>query len=272
MNSLLSLIPKNHLSFIFGKLINIPLPKPLSTWAVKYFAALYGIDASEATRPIDDYRSIGEFFTRDLKPECRKIGSGLVSPVDGTLRSYGRIVQGALPQVKGRKYSVIELLGEEDRARSFINGFQYTLYLAPSDYHHIHAPLDGEIFATTYIPGHLWPVNDWSIENIDNLFSINERIICYMRTDSGTVAIVMVGATNVGKISLSYDSLVSNYSLARSKVKPSYREYKPPHPIKKGERLGTFNMGSTVLMLFEQEPGASILPLGAKVKFGKRIG
>jgi len=263
-------VPKNHLSRFVGRLVHMPLPKPLARRLVHWFARTYQIDVDAASQPIHHYPSIGHFFTRDLAEGLRPIESDLVSPVDGRLRNFGTIENGRIEQVKGKSYSLSRFLGDENAAR-FENGAYFNLYLSPQDYHHIHSPVSGRIVRSVHIPGRLWPVNDWSLANIDELFSINERVVTYIDCDLGRVAVVMIGATNVGKISVVYDSFISN---AAGTNRTAVRNYDPPVDIRVGDRLGTFHMGSSVVVLFE--PGSVDLnrvrlEAGHKVRYGTAV-
>ncbi len=156
---------------------------------------------------------------------------------------------GKLEQVKGKTYTLARFLGDEENARRYEHGSYFNFYLSPQDYHHVHSPVGGGIARSVHIPGKLWPVNDWSLENIDELFSINERVVTYVDGDLGRVAVVMIGATNVGKISVTYDSFISNSDAERTVA----RDYPSPMPIAAGARLGTFHMGSSVVVLVEPD-------------------
>jgi phosphatidylserine decarboxylase len=242
----------NYISHIFGAIINLPLPKPLARLSIAVFTWIFKIDASEATKEIVEYKSIGEFFVRDLKPALRPIADGIVSPVDGTLRDIGRIDSGLIPEVKGRSYSVSDLLDNAVYAGQFANGAYINLYLAPRDCHHVFMPCDGVVEEITRIPGALWPVNNWSVNNIPRLFVKNERAVIKVRTDLGLCAIVMVGALNVGKIV----------------VYPELEKLS-----KKGAKIGTFYMGSTVVLLFEKIPGENNprQSFPCKVQYGEKL-
>lgn len=264
-------LPKNHLSRVVGRIMHMPLPRPLAAWTVRKFADAYRIDVDAAGRPLGEYGSIGEFFTRDLREGLRPIESDLVSPVDGVLRNYGVVENGRLPQIKGKSYSLSTFVGDEALANRYLGGTYFNLYLSPQDYHHVHFPVGGAIVNSVHIPGKLWPVNDWSMSTIDELFSINERVITFVESSYGLVAVVMIGATNVGKISVTYDSFVSNASGTPRTVA---RPYDPPLPVEAGSRLGTFHMGSSVVMLFE--PGRIpldrvALKAGTKVRYGAAV-
>ena len=280
MTNLLRLLPKNYLSFFTGMFAHIPLPRPINTWLNAWFVQRYGLNMTEATKAISDYPSIGALFTRDLRPACRPIGLEPCSPVDGTLRSGGRLgIDGLIEQIKGRNYTTTELLGDALEARRFADGHFLNLYLSPKDYHHIHAPISGSIRKRVHIPGTLWPVNNWSLSNIPELFIVNERVVAYFTTAAGDVAVVFVGATNVGKISLTFDTLITNIQPWKKeevsiKVFPNDGASERPH-FNAGERIGTFHLGSTVILLFENSfisqlrKDINIIP--REVKFGETL-
>jgi phosphatidylserine decarboxylase len=247
----ISYIPKSYLSWFVGTMANLPLPKPFSTILVRWFARAYKIDSSLATRPLEAFSSIGSFFTRDLRPEVRPVGEGIVSPVDGTLRSAQDVSTiGDVTLVKGRTYSIAGLLGNDPLAARFANGQVWNFYLSPQDAHHIFSPVDGAIVRSVHVPGKLWPVNDWAIAAVDGLFVVNERVISFIETSNGMVAVVMVGATNVGRIALSYAPVESNRAPWRTHHQRSF-DHSPAIPVDRGEKIGTFKMGSTVVLVFE---------------------
>ena len=261
-------VPKNRLSRTAGRLVHARLPRPIARRLVRWFARTYQIDVGAASLPIEEYPSIGHFFIRDLREGLRPIEGDVVSPVDGVLRNYGAVEEGRLEQIKGKTYTVARFLGDPEFAARYENGAYFNLYLSPQDYHHVHAPVSGTITRSVHIPGKLWPVNDWSLANIDELFSINERVITYIDSPYGLAAVVMIGATNVGKISVVYDTFISNAHDVQTTVA---RNYAPAVPIQAGDRLGTFHMGSSVVMLFE--PGRIDLErvrleAGHKVQYG----
>ena len=270
MYRFLRYVPKNHLSRTVGRLMHARWPQPIARRLVRWFADTYEIDVDVASRPMHEYPSIGHFFVRDLREGLRPIESDFVSPVDGTLRGFGIVKDGKLEQVKGKTYTLARFLGDEEHARRYEGGVFFNLYLSPQDYHHVHAPVSGGIPRSVHIPGKLWPVNDWSMENIDELFSVNERVVTYINSGLGLVAAVMIGATNVGRISVTYDSFISN----AAQTKRAARDYDPPIPISAGDRLGTFHMGSSVVVLLE--PGRIDLERvrlepGKKVQYGAAV-
>lgn len=263
-------VPKNHLSRMVGRLVHARLPRPIARRLVHWFARTYEIDIDAAGRELHHYPSIGHFFIRDLREGLRPIEGEFVSPVDGVLRNYGVVQNGKLEQIKGKTYTLQRFLADEEHAKRYENGAFFNLYLSPQDYHHVHSPVSGQIVRSVHIPGKLWPVNDWSLENVDELFSINERVVTYIDSPLGLVAAVMIGATNVGKISVVYDSFISNTPTG----KRATRNYDPPIAIAAGARLGTFHMGSSVVILLE--PGRVDLEkvrlqAGKKVQYGAAV-
>jgi phosphatidylserine decarboxylase len=274
-HTLLRLLPKNTLSRAVGAACRMSAPKPVLRAVIRAFAKKYGVDESEAERPIDQYPTFTEFFTRRLKPGARAIAPGEllpVSPVDGTVGELGEIVSSRLYQAKGKHYTLSELIGgprAEEDARQFEGGVFCTIYLAPYNYHRIHAPLSGEIAGYVNMPGQLWPVNPAGVRNVEKLFCVNERLTTFLRTPRGPCGVVAVGATNVGRIRALYDDVVTN---ARRRRRPARVIYQQPVRVEKGAELAVFEMGSTVVLLFA--PGVKLagrlLP-GLPVKLGEAL-
>ena len=264
-------VPKNHLSRAIGRLVHARLPRPISRRLVRWFADTYKIDVDAAGQPLHHYPSIGHFFIRDLAEGLRPIEGDFVSPVDGVLRNFGVIADGRIEQVKGKTYTLARFLADEANATRYENGAFFNFYLSPQDYHHVHSPVGGGIARSVHIPGKLWPVNDWSLANIDELFSINERVVTYIDCPLGRVAAVMIGATNVGKISVTYDSFISNSADVDRTIA---RDYTPAIPITAGAKLGTFHMGSSVVVLVEPrrvDLERVRLEAGKKAQYGAAI-
>ena len=273
--TLLRLLPKNTLSRAVGAACRANAPRPVVRAVIRAFARKYGVDASEAERPIEEYPTFTEFFTRRLKPGVRPIAAGEllpVSPVDGTIGELGDIVEGRAVQAKGKHYTLAELIGgpnaAEDAAQ-FAGGTFCTIYLAPYNYHRIHAPLGGGIAGYVNMPGQLWPVNPVGLRNVEKLFCVNERLTTFLKTPRGACAVVAVGATNVGRIRAVYDDVVTNAKRTRKAARKLY-EY--PLRVEKGAELAIFEMGSTVVVLFA--PGvklASRLAPGQAIKLGEAL-
>ena len=275
MHLLLRLLPKNCISFLTGRLAALRLPGFWGRLTVKLFAGMYRVDLTDAEKSIDQYPTVAALFTRRLKPGSRPIGGGLVSPVDGILRGYGAVQGGSIEQIKGRSYSVKELLGGSQYAPCFEEGCYLNLYLSPRDYHRVHAPLGGKVLAASHIPGKLWPVNDWSIARIDRLFAVNERVVTYLAGDHGLAAVVMVGATNVGKISLSYCDWFTNqmpFGFGPQAAGIRHCCFDPACEIEAGDELGIFHLGSTVVLLFEKGAVSPLEGLASRVGGPVRMG
>jgi phosphatidylserine decarboxylase len=271
----LKLLPRNTLSRAVGAACRIPAPRPVVRAAIRTFARKYGVDVAEADRALEEYPTFTEFFTRRLKPGARPIAPGEllpVSPVDGMVGEVGEIVDGRLLQAKGKHYSLAELFGgpaAEQDARRFTGGSFVTIYLAPHNYHRIHAPLGGAITGYINVPGTLWPVNAIGVRNVDRLFCVNERLTTFLETPRGACAVVAVGAMNVGRIRAVYDDVVTN---ARRTRAVQHKHYEKPIPVEKGAELAIFEMGSTVVVVFA--PGVKIaadVVAGRAIKLGERL-
>jgi phosphatidylserine decarboxylase len=247
LGNLLYLLPRKALSQFVGWLVHLPLPNPLRTQSIRLFAKAYKINLQEAELEISEYTSIGDFFTRKLKEGVRPIAeSPLVHPADSVISQASEIQDGKCIQAKGKTYSVSDLLSSTEAPKIYKSGLFITYYLCPTDYHRVHSPVDGEVTSVTHIPGTLWPVNNWSVNNIDQLFCINERVVVNIKSRLGPIAVVFVGATNVGKISLAFDkNIVSNQGHLQIRT----TSYDQPIAVSRGQELGTFHMGSTVVML-----------------------
>ena len=245
MYPLLKLIPKNLLSRVVGWLVHCPAPKWMHQVAIGWFIRRYRIDVDEMKESPSTYSTLGDFFVRELKPGIRLFGEGVVSPVDGTLRDVQRIEDGTLVQVKGLTYKVSDLVGDTALAREFDGGTVVNLYLSPRDYHRVHMPINGTILEARYLPGTLWPVNDWAYKNVPALFAKNERLIVSLASELGRCLIIFVGALNVGRITTCFDDWETNRSL-----QGEVRQYANVM-LSKGEELGAFHLGSSILLLFE---------------------
>ena len=272
--SALRLLPKNALSRVAGALTRWRAPAPVRLAAMKAFARRYGIDLSESP-DLEVYRTFGEFFARPLRPGLRPIAPGdttPVSPVDGAVSEAGLATGGRLVQAKGIDYTAAALLADEALARRLEGGAYATLYLSPKDYHRIHFPLGGSVAGWRHVPGRLWPVNAASVRTVPGLFAVNERLVTVMDTPVGRCAVVAVGATVVGRVRAFYDPTVPHTN--QPGAMPRARDYETPLPVEKGQELGAFEMGSTVIVLFE--PGRVRLDprlvAGARVRVGEPIG
>jgi len=272
---LLSILPKNLISKLFGLFSMLRLPRFMMIPILKAFAKTYKINLDEAELEIQEYNSLNQFFTRALRAEARIIDSdedAVVSPVDARITAFGDIQQGSAIQAKGIDYSVAELIGSEKYTPFFLNGRYITFYLSPQDYHRIHSPFYGKILGYYYEPGKLFPVNDLAVLNIQSLFPKNERLITFLQTEYGKIAIVKVGASNVGKIRVTYDNKIVTNSWIRFPREVEYKEVSIF--INKGSELGRFEMGSTVILVFEANMVDFLdqIRLNAKIQYGTPIG
>lgn len=240
----------NRTSRLAGKAADASLPAPLLRAIISAYAKAFRVNLDESRRSIEEFSSMGDFFTRELKPGLRPVAAGenlLTSPADGTIHNFGPVRNGCIPQVKGQDYSLANLLRDENMARQFEGGTYSTIYLSPKDYHRVHSPMAGEIISCRYIPGALYSVSPFVVNNLANVFTTNERIPIYLETPSGLMAVVMVGATIVGRVVLSFCDLTTN----RANAPEEGRTLDPPLAVEKGDELGAFQLGSTVVLLMQ---------------------
>ncbi|MCP4983118.1 MAG: phosphatidylserine decarboxylase [Gammaproteobacteria bacterium] len=248
-----------------------PQVKPMIAWFVKKFRV--NMDDAEETE-IGYYQTFNEFFTRPIKSDIRPIAPGdntLACPCDGTVSQAGPIRSGAIMQAKGRGYSALELLGgDKAMATEFANGRFATIYLAPHDYHRLHMPLDANMKRIIHVPGRLFSVAPWTVQEIPRLFARNERLVCYFETRAGPMVMVLVGAINVAAIETVWSGLVTP---PRGKKISEFDYSHTRKKISKGAEMGRFNMGSTVILLTagKVEWLPHIKP-GQSVKMGQLIG
>lgn len=239
VSRLVGFFAESHRSFI---------KRPL----MKFFVRRFGIDMSEAEREsLEDYQNFNDFFTRSLKPGIRPIEgepSDWVSPVDARISQFGPIQDGQIIQAKGRTYSVTQLFGgDSEMAAHYQQGEFITLYLSPKDYHRIHMPLRARLIKTTFIPGRLFSVNPLTANSIDRVFARNERLVCEFESVRGRFTMVLVGAMVVASIETVWSGIVAPFK--RRIVQRSYQE--PTLTFEKGEEMGRFRLGSTVILLIE---------------------
>ncbi len=270
----LRLLPKNALSRVAGAVTRWAAPAPVRRLLIGGFVSHYGVDLAECA-DLSTFRTFGEFFSRPLRPGSRPIAPGeevVVSPVDGVVSETGVAESGRMVQAKGIEYRLAALLADAALAQRLEGGPYATLYLSPRDYHRIHFPLSGRVGGWRYVPGRLWPVNAASVRNVPDLFCVNERLVTILDSRLGRCAIVAVGATVVGRVRASYDPSIPPTNLPRAE--PRSRDYRQPIEVEKGQELGAFEMGSTVILVFERgRVGLSpALVPGAAVRVGMAIG
>lgn len=242
-------IPRKTLSRLVGWFVHLRLPSVLNQALIQWFAGRYKINVSEAELPIESYPSLGEFFTRRIRMELRPLGAAeVVHPADAVISQAGLLEQGRLIQAKGRYYDLQGLTGKMKGTESYLKGCFLTYYLCPTDYHRVHSPIQGKILRYIHIPGDLWPVNTWSVGAIDRLFEVNERVVVEIQGSQGKCLVVFVGATNVGSISL---KAVPGFKSNQGQRWIKEVVFDHPIVIEKGSELGTFHMGSTVVMVYD---------------------
>ena len=295
------LIPQHALSRFAGWVAHCQFP-PLKNYLIKWFIKRYGVDMQEATEvnPLN-YPDFQSFFIRTLKEEVRPIASGqneFISPVDGIINQLGAIQSGRIFQAKGFNFDLTELLGGKKevaklnehplckklvphslregsrvaRGDFLFEGGQFaTLYLAPKDYHHVHMPLTGKLVSMTYIPGRLFSVNPKTVEQVPNLFSRNERVVCLFETAAGPMAMILVGAMIVASIHTAWASQVTPL---RAKHIQSWRYSSDELTFTKGQEMGYFKLGSMVILLFGQDhiTWQNGLYTGDRIKMGEVLG
>lgn len=241
-------VPQQQLSRVVGKVAASENPV-VKNIAIQAFKAKYGIDLSVAQQTNTlKYKSFNEFFTRALKDGVREVDAStdaIVCPADGAISQIGTVKAGDIFQAKGQSFSVEKLIGDPQLAAPFKDGQFATVYLSPRDYHRVHMPFAGTLTETLYIPGELFSVNQTTAENIPGLFARNERMVCLFDTELGRMAVVLVGAMIVAGIE----------TVATGKVKPTGRLELNHHDLvlEKGAELGRFYLGSTAIVLFEQD-------------------
>lgn len=266
------ILPQHLLSSLAGKLAEAKTPW-LKNFIIQKFMRTYQIDLNEAI--IQDptaFIDFNDFFTRRLKPTARPIDNNadsIISPADGTLAEIGAIHQGQLLQAKNMYFNLDTLLANDlDTTRPFANGQFATVYLAPNNYHRVHMPVDGQLLKTIYVPGKLFSVNRMTSTIIPNLYARNERLIAVFETAFGKMAVVMVGALIVGSIQMAW---------MHEPVRGTEVTMETPDKaiqLKKGEELGLFKLGSTVVILFEDNKirWADELQAGQLIQMGKLFG
>jgi phosphatidylserine decarboxylase len=257
------------LSRMAGHVADLRLPRFFLAPAIRAYAHVYGVDLSEAEHPPEAYPTFNAFFTRRLRSGSRPTVARpgiVVAPCDARLTSIGPVgPDGRLEQVKGRSYAIESLLGSREEAAPFLGGLQATLYLSPAMYHRVHAPADGVVTAWRYVPGRLFPVNAAGVRSVPGLFTRNERVAVFIESAAhGPMALVLVGAANVGRITLAFTDLVTNAGSPAALVRPP-----APIAVQRGDEVGVFNLGSTVVLL-ASDPG--LAPAGAEAGSIVRVG
>jgi len=269
------ILPQHLLTALIWRIARIR-QLTIKDFLITRFIDIYDVELDDVKQQVpEDFATFNDFFIRELVPEARPIDSSLnsiVSPVDGTVSIADAIRGNNIIQAKGIDYSLDDLLATDlEQANAYIDGTFATIYLAPYNYHRVHAPLDGELVAARYIPGNLFSVNEATVARVNGLFRRNERLVMHFKTDRGPATLVFVGALNVGSISTPWSG----------ELRPQKRGVVDvldlstcSTTIRKGDLLGWFNMGSTVILLMPSgtcEWGGD-LQTGQTLRVGEAIG
>ena len=268
--------PQHALSRLIGVIGASPwrwIKNPMIRWFVRH----YHVDLSEAKlQDPEQFLSFNDFFTRALKEDARPFShqdTHVMSPADGVISEQGDITHGRLLQAKGKSFSLCQLLaGDVEQTQRFMRGSFSTIYLSPKDYHRVHMPLSGTLTEMVYVPGRLFSVNPATTKNVNSLFARNERVICYFDTEAGPMAVILVGAMIVASIETVWAGEIAPQ---RNRVQQwQYQKHSTqPIHLNKGDELGRFKMGSTVIVLMgENRVKWTSYHTGNDVRMGATIG
>ncbi len=249
----------------FGRFANTEFSPTLQKFINKTYIRIFDISLDEH-EPIESYKTLNALFTRKLiKPrEIKGDENSLIAPADCRVTNFGIIENGQILQIKGKSYSIAELLNSDEKAAALEGGVFANLYLSPKDYHRFHAPYDAKVLYALHIPGALYPVNDFALNRVDALFAKNERVVVALKASFGIFYMVFVGALNVGKIVIEWDDRIQTNA-----DKDVYSLYHYEDVVlKKGDEMGRFEMGSSIAMLFGKGQVDFTLTEGQKIKFG----
>lgn len=260
---ILKVLPRVRLSHAVGRLCEAPLSPGVSRAIAGVYSRAYRVNLAEALPTPAPYPTFDAFFTRALRPGARPIADApIVSPADGLIAASGPIDRGSRLFVKGQPYEVGELLGDPREAARYSGGSFAVVYLSPRDYHRVHSPVDGRISLIRGIPGDLYPVNSIGERHVPRLFVRNNRVTIVIDSEgSARVSVVMVGATIVGRISVSV--------IDAPAAPPGDTLIDPPVRVKKGDEIGVFHLGSTAVVLVE--PGHALGRALGDVRLGQSL-
>lgn len=268
------LLPHHIVSRLAGIVARCRI-KWLKNFLIKKFIVHYQVNMEEAAEPNpENYSTFNSFFIRALKPGARHIiatEKAVISPVDGTISQIGKIEKNHLLQAKGKQYTLKKLLVVPEIAEQFFDGSFATLYLSPKDYHRIHMPITGKLHHMIYVPGSLFTVNELAVKNITQVFGRNERVINVFDTMIGPMAVILVGAMIVGSIATSWQGIVAPPC---KKCPQMWRYIDQNIVLQRGDELGHFQLGSTVILLFAKDAlqWVDTLKCSDKVQMGNMIG
>ncbi len=266
---LLRVLPRARVGRALGRLADHAWHPQLGRAVVGLYSRAYNVEMDECAQ-MDGFTSFDAFFTRGLRVGARPIDADprtIVCPADGQVDSMGPIDNAQTYHIKGRPYRVEELVGDASEARRYVGGGGCVVYLSPRDYHRVHSPVDGHIAEVRSLPGEYYPVNSIGVEHVPNLFAINRRVAIVIDTPKetglGRVTVVMVAAIVVGRITVS--------GIEARDVPLGVRTFDPPRPVRRGEEVGVFHLGSTAVVFLEKRAIERwVAPAGA-VRFGQAL-
>lgn len=236
------IVPHHGLSRLVGLLAKSRI-RWLKNLCIRLFVKIYKVDMRESARKTPaEFSTFNDFFTRELRPGARSIRGSITCPADGMVSAVGRIDRNQIFQAKGLNYSLQKLLATE-LVETFMDGSFITIYLAPNDYHRVHFPVACNLLNATYVPGRLFSVNQVTATKVPDLFADNERLVCNVRTEAGSAAIIMVGAMIVAGIKPAWNDEAYKAGCLKSEI------FDDPQHYEMGAELGQFYLGSTAIIL-----------------------
>ncbi len=264
---ILRVLPRARIGRAIGRLAESAWPSPVGRAVVGLYSRVYDISLHECVQT-GDWASFDAFFTRKLREGARVIEGDpktVLSPADGRIESMGRIDEGGTFPVKGRRYSVEELVGDAEDARRLLGGVGFVVYLSPRDYHRVHAPVGGRIKRIRSMPGDYFPVNAVGMQHVPNLFCRNRRVAIEIDSSGGLgrVTVVMVVAMIVGRI--------TTIGVPAPDVPIGDHTFDPPLDVSRGEEIGVFHLGSTAVVLVEKRAAGKWLVEEGDVKYGQAL-
>ena len=243
------LLPHHLLSRLVYWFMRIRI-KAIKNTQIALVGEMVGVDWSESKlKSASDFEHFNAFFTRELVPGARPIDpdpATFVAPSDGKISQCGRLTNDRILQAKGRHYTLRSLLADNRAVSKFYNGFFHTIYLAPRDYHRVHMPMSGHLQSMIHVPGRLFSVAPYNVNRVPDIFARNERVISLFETPHGPMAIILVGAMLVSSMETTWSGVITP---PRGKRVSTTDWSRRDIHLTKGQEMGRFNMGSTVIVL-----------------------
>lgn len=271
-HKLVAALPKRALTSACGVLAALPLPRAGRAPLYRAFASAVGADLSEVADPLDQFETFNAFFARPLRDGLRPwttAADAIGSPADGRLDASGRVAQGRMLQAKGIDYAACDLVAGALTDEELDSAAYATVYLSPRDYHRVHVPIEGVIRSVTHVGGEIWPVNGTSVPFVDRLFCRNERLVARLEApDGNAAAVVMVGATVVGKMTCEHPDVAMLEARDRGSLRTDVA-----WRVDAGDLFGSFLLGSTVIVVVQDRQRAwraSNVP-GSPIRVGEPL-